>query len=443
VKGYAQRVVGNTFAPVTSALTLRILLVLSVIMSLELRFMDVSNAFLNGSIITPIYLYPCDGYLLPGMMLRLNKMLYGLKESPLAWFLTLSARLISVGFVQCVADRCLFTLNTSAGMVWACVYVDDWCCLGTAAALKIAEAAMRSCFKLRRTDDATHFLGMRITRSASSLVLDQHQYILDLLSKFNLSNANPAPAPTLTTRLEPARELTSDERTFMADVPYAAAVGMLNWVACSTRPDICFAVKELARTVANPLPSHWKAAQRVIKYLLLSPAICIEYTNSGGMKRTHDLEVYSDADFAGETDTRKSTSGRLMFLFGNLILWKAKSQSGIALSSCESEYVAMSEAVKDVMYAKQLLACFGYSNLTAIVYGDNESAVKIARHEASMARTRNVDIKLKFLMHQAAEQSIDFTWVSTHDMLADMMTKGLGASVLNRHKSKVLSRTSN
>ena len=214
-----------------------------------------------------------------------------------------------------------------------------------------------------------------------------------------------------------------------------------NRVACSTRPDIAFAVKELARVVSQPLPSHWKAAQRVIRYLLLSPDSSITYTIPEEKSDKYDLEVYSDADFAGEADTRKSTSGRLMFLFGNLILWKAKSQSGIALSSCESEYVAMSEAVKDLLYAKQLLAEFGYKNLTAVVYGDNESAIKIARSEAAMARTRHVDIKLKFLMHQAIDQGIEFKWISTHDMLADMMTKGLSAPVLNRHKSKVMSRT--
>jgi hypothetical protein len=191
--------------------------------------------------------------------------------------------------------------------------------------------------------------------------------------------------------------------------------------------------------LARPLPSHWKAAQRVMRYLLLSPSAHVRYSrHTGSETPKYDIEVYSDADFAGESRTRKSTSGRLVFVFGNLVSWKAKSQSGVALSSCESEYVAMADAVKDVMYVKQLLSFFGFANPTAVVYGDNASTVKIVRKEAAMTRTRHVDIKLKFLIHQANIEAIQFLWVSTGDMWADMMTKGLGASKLNRLKPRTL-----
>ena len=149
--------------------------------------------------------------------------------------------------------------------------------------------------------------------------------------------------------------------------------------------------------------------------------------------------AYSDADFAGEQSSRKSTSGRVIFVYGNLVVWKAKSQSNIALSSCESEYVAMSETVKDVLFIKQLLAFFGRTKVTAVVIGDNLSSVKIAKHEASMSRTRHVDVKVKFLLHQAAERLIEFKWISTKQMTADLLTKGLAAPLLSRHRSALLS----
>ena len=437
VKGYAQRNVGPTFAPVTSPISLRLILIMMVMMQLELAFVDFTNAFLNGDVASLVYLYPFEGYPHPGMMLRLNKCLYGLKESPLAWFTCLCTKLVSVGFIQSIVDRCLFQLPTADGLVWAVVFVDDWVLTGSKRALAIAEAAMRSCFKLRRTDSATHFLGLAIEQLPHGLRLHQHKYITDMLIKFNLDNAHAVPTPTLTTRLEPSRDLTRDEADFMASVPYSTAVGMLNWIACSSRPDISFAVKELSRMVALPLPSHWKAAQRVMRYLRGLPSAHIEYTASRG--GSHDIVAYSDADFAGEQSSRKSTSGRVIFVYGNLVVWKAKSQSNIALSSCESEYVAMSETVKDVLFIKQLLAFFGRTKVTAVVIGDNLSSVKIAKHEASMSRTRHVDVKVKFLLHQAAERLIEFKWISTKQMTADLLTKGLAAPLLSRHRSALLS----
>jgi hypothetical protein len=439
VKGYAQRDVGNTFAPVTSTISMRLLLLAAVMMHLPLASLDVSNAFLQGDVTTPVYLHPFEGFQDgEGKLLKLLKSLYGLRESPHAWFVCLSARLIGKGFIQSIVDRCLFRLHTDQGTVWCVIHVDDCLLCGPPEALTIAEARMRDCFKLRRTDTAEHFLGLHIARHGNALRIHQHKYVADILERFNMTDAHPVPSPTISTRLEPTRERSQAEILEMERVPYAAVVGMLNWLAVSTRPDIAFAVKELARVVATPLPSHWRAAQRVLRYLRNSPNAHIEYRERPNGP-PYDIVAYSDADFAGEQDTRKSTSGRIIYVFGNVVVWKAKSQSGIAVSSCESEYIAMSEAVKDIMYIKQVLQFFGYTDLSSVVYGDNLSAVKITKNEAGMTRTRHVDIKYKFLLHQALEQNIQFKWVSTADMTADMMTKGLPAPTLNRHKPKVLS----
>ena len=189
------------------------------------------------------------------------------------------------------------------------------------------------------------FIGLLITRNRQrrELHLSQPHYIETMLEKFNMTDCNPRNVPAdpngrITKLMSPADD---KEEMLMINTPYEEAVGSLLYASITTRPVICYAVSQVAQFSHNPGPLHWEAVKRIFAYLkgTINHGILFVQDKTG-------LIAYADADYAGDTDTRRSTTGYILTLNNGPIAWCSRRQKSTTLSTTEAEYVAACETTK-------------------------------------------------------------------------------------------------
>ncbi|XP_031111850.1 secreted RxLR effector protein 161-like [Ipomoea triloba] len=214
------------------------------------------------------------------------------------------------------------------------------------------------------------------------------------------------------------------ERESMKDIPYASVVGSLGYVQVCTRPDIAFAVGMLGRYQSNPGLDHWRAAKKVMRYLKGTKDHMLVF------KQTDLLDVigYSDSDFAGCVDSRKSTSGYIFIMASGAISWRSVKQTLIATSTMEAEFVSCFEATSQGVWLKNFIS--GLRIMDSIskplkVYCDNSAAVFLAKNNKSGSRSKHIDIKFLAIRERIKEKVVVIQHISTELMLADPLTKGM------------------
>src|SRR5438477_7855715 len=206
---------------------------------------------------------------------------------------------------------------------------------------------------------------------------------------------------------------------------YARIVGGLTFAACVTRPDIACAVSQLSQFLNNPSSTHMQAAKRVLRYLHGTAMLGITYRPP-----PLHLQGYSDANWAGDMDTRRSTTGYVVMLNNGAIAWKSQRQPTVALSTMEAEYMALTEATKELKWVRQLLAELGYDgdsmNEPTGLYSDNQSAIALAKNPVSHARAKHIDLRHHFIREAILDKIVWLQHIPTSEMTADSLTKALG-----------------
>lgn len=198
------------------------------------------------------------------------------------------------------------------------------------------------------------------------------------------------------------------------------------FLASTTRPDIAFAVNVVSRFQINPGQIHWNAVKRIFRYLKGTAAYGIEYspvTNHGC-----DLIGFSDADFANDVDTRKSTSGYVFKLSNGPVTWCSQKQSAVSTSTTEAEYIAASTAVKEILWLRQLLQDIDESEICeegVKLFIDNQSAIKLIKNPVFHKRTKHIDVRYHFIREKYDDKSVIIEYVKSEEQLADIFTKAL------------------
>ena len=214
---------------------------------------------------------------------------------------------------------------------------------------------------------------------------------------------------------------------------YQSAVGSLMYLSVSTRPDITYAVGNLARFCSKPTKAHWTAMKRVLRYLKGTVNYGIRYSQ----KSSSDCVGFSDADWAGDIDDRKSTSGYLFQISGGPVAWKSKKQSCVALSTAEAEYVALSSAAQESVWLRQLISEFGRSLETpTTIFEDNQSAIAMSKNPQFHGRAKHIDIKHHFVREQVSSGAVKLEYCPTEEMTADIFTKGLNREQFCKLRTK-------
>ena len=276
-----------------------------------------------------------------------------------------------------------------------------------------------------------HFLGMRIVQELStrSIWIGQDRYIQDILRKHGMESCKPAATP-----MEPGIKLgPSKDTDELADQNHQSAVGSLLFLSVSTRPDIAYAVSSLASYCARPSRDHWGLVKRILRYLRGTQSLGLRYKSSEG-----DLIAYSDADWAGSREDRKSTSGYVTILSNAAITWKSKKQTVVALSTAEAEYVALSAATQEVCWMRKLLDDLGEQcSKPTVIMEDNQSAIAIAGNPSNHNRTKHIDIKYHYTRQAIRDDIISLTYCPSSDMIADILTKPLHAETFKRLRDRL------
>jgi hypothetical protein len=413
----------EVFAPVSKYSTLRALLALAAAENMELHLLDIKTAFLNGELEENIYICQAEGYEEgdPGMACHLNKTLYGLKQAPRAWHNRLHRELVSCGYTASEADPGLYSFRGKAANIYLLVYVDDILIASSDMSLvNDIKQRLLGTFDARDLGEATTYLGMNIIRDRGSgtIKINQTRLTNDLIAKFGMEDGKPRSFP-----LSPSTKLTKDEGEILdkATYPYSELVGSIMYLSICTRPDISYAAGSLARYMSNPTTTHWQAAKGVLRYLAGTPDYGIIY----GSGRNLDLYGFCDADYAGDIDTRRSTTGYVFTLNGGAISWQSKRQPTVAASTTEAEYMAAAAAVKEGLWLRKLLGDLDIQPPVINILADNQSAIKILRNPISSLRSKHIDVIHHFARERVMRNEVTFTYTPTSKMIADVLTKAL------------------
>ncbi|CAM8928890.1 unnamed protein product [Rhodiola kirilowii] len=416
----------ETFAPVAKMTTIRCCLALAAIRGWPLFHLDVDNAFVHGILEEEVYMRLPPGFYneakKQGMVCRLHKSLYGLKQSSRQWFAKLNDALLQFGFTPSLHDHSLFTLQRGKEFIILLVYVDDIMLTGTSLDLIASvKAFLHECFRIKDLGHLKYFLGLEITRSSSGIFLHQRKYALEILEDAGFTDCKPALIP-----MEIKHGLSLSSATPLEDpLSYRRLVGRLLYLAV-TRPDLAYPVHILSQFMQQPTIDHLNAAHKVLRYIKGAPAQGIFFSG----KSTISLSAYCDADWAACPLTRRSLSGYCVLLGSSLISWKTKKQTLVARSSAESEYRAMAAVCAELIWLTGLFQDLGCSVPRPIaLYCDNTAALHIARNPVFHERTKHIEIDCHFVRHQISTDFINPAYVASSEQPADLLTKPLSASL--------------
>ena len=446
-KGYSQ-VQGvdytETFAPVARMTTLRTMLAIAAHKDWAIEQSDVDNAYLNAPMKEVVFMEQPDGFNDgSGRVLLLQYSLYGLMQAGRNWNNELNEWLIKIGFTRSQIDPCLYSKKSDSGSaLYLALYVDDLIYAGDDQLITWFKTELGRRFKVTH-DGAVHWiLGIRVSRDRPkrTLHMTQELYLVDMLRKFNMSDCKPVQTPMeTTTHLSKAMSPTSpEERHEMTGKPYKELVGSLLYAANCTRPDLAFAVGVLCRHMEDPGIEHWKAAKRVLRYISGTTRMGLNFG-----EETSELELtgFTDSDFAGDVDGRRSTSGMIYRLNGAAIAWGSRLQGSVALSSTEAEYIAMSWAAQEGTYLRQLLVDLGQGTATAgptKLAGDNQGSLFLARNTALSKRSKHIDVRHHYIRQCVEGGLVRLEYIPTADLVADVLTKPLPVPSFVKHRAVLL-----
>ena len=410
----------ETFAPVARLESIRMLLAFASHKEFILYQMDVKSAFLNGYIVEEVYVEQPPGFQdhkYPDYVFKLKKALYGLKQAPRAWYDRLSKFLLQNGFSIGKVDTTLFTKTKGVDLIIVQIYVDDIIFGSTNVSLcEEFSKCMHSEFEMSMMGELNYFLGLQIKQTKEGIFINQAKYVKDLLKKFDFEGMKP-----LSTPMSSSIKIDEDENGKAVDITkYRGMIGSLLYLTAS-RPDIMYSVCLCARYQSNPKESHLNAVKRIFRYLSGTKNLGLWYP-----KGTHiDLFSYTDADWAGCTIDRKSTSGTCHFLGFALVSWFSKKQNSVALSTAEAEYISAASCCAQVLWMKQTLLDLGLSYDHVPIMCDNTSAINLSKNPVLHSRTKHIEIRHHFLRDHVQKGDITLEFISTNNQIADILTKPL------------------
>ena len=434
----------DTYAPVVTWSSIRILMTIAFLHKMHTKSVDFVQAYPQAKVKNTIYLRTPQGVELTNnkddgeMALKLERNLYGLKDAGRTWFEHLMDGLQDMGFKQTESDPCILTRGNNIIVL----YVDDCIIISrtkTEADSIYNELQQRG---YTMTDEGTmeQYLGMQITRNGDDTFRVSQPYLIERIiqSVPSMRNARSAKTPSATGTI-----LTKDEQgeTRKETWHYRSTIGMLNYLVNCTHPEIAYAVHQWARFCNDPKASHEQAVKRILRYLLH-----VQRSNNAGIlfrpNKAQSINTYVDASFAGEwnqewSEEASSVLSRTgyVILYANCpIIWASKLQTEIALSTTESEYIAFSQSLRDVIPLINLLReldnvipkCDKAPVIHCTVHEDNKGCIDLVESPRVRPHTKHIALKYHHFRSFVRDKTVSVEYVETNEQVADIFTKALG-----------------
>ncbi|CAI7794848.1 unnamed protein product [Closterium sp. NIES-53] len=417
--------------------TLRTLLAGAAIKEWVVKQMDVTTAFLNGVLEEEIFMAQPEGFDdCSGRVLRLKKALYRLKQAPRLWYLKLRGVLEEISFTPSSADHSLFMLGEGEQRSFMVVYVDDILIFSPSSDLvKKVMLKLQDKFKCKALGNVNFYLGLHTERDVEKRCVRVHQrkYLEALAANFGQNEGHVAttfPSGFKCVKGPEEESVGEEERR-----RFHSLVGSLMYAAVNTRPDVAFATRQLARVVQCPSEEQVAAGMRVAKYLGQTPTVGLQYSAAAQRRQKGAdgveperlfLTAFSDASYASEPEDMTSVGGFICCVGGGPTAWESKKQVDQALSSVESEYMAIFRAVREIVWQRRLLAELGEDQQGPTpLYCDSQGAIALAKNPVLHGLTKHMRVKWHWTRSMVATGEVELHYVKTTSQPADMMTKRL------------------
>ena len=429
---------GETFSQMSRSETWRILLVLAVQNNWAIRQWDVKAGYLQAPLTHEIYVQDINE---KGQTeyWRLNKALYGLKQAGHEWYKTMKGIMVRIGLQQSIGDPGCFHKN---GLIIS-THVDDMMAIvPTERQLNDIEIAIEQHVELDKLGIPTKLLGMELTwnQNKKEVKLTQKTSIEKLEKEHDLQvlNIPTRSLPLNPTLFDPPKE-SKEELAPNQLKTYQSLVGSLLYINRCTRPEISIQVNLLGRRTSRASRSNLHAAMHVLRYLASSKEKGIIIRQAPGGTKINQkgtIKAYADASYGGEQ--AKSQSGNLVMLSGQTVMWSSRRQDITAQSITEAEYIACSEATKDIRWLQQLLKelPFQISVQPAYLYSDNEAAVKLTKTQTFHKRTRHIEHRYHYIRELVEQGKIELQGITGKDNPSDILTKILPMSSVREWMTK-------
>ncbi|GJR63476.1 retrovirus-related pol polyprotein from transposon TNT 1-94 [Tanacetum coccineum] len=379
----------ETFSSVTKINTIRVLISIAANKGWPLHQFDVKNAFLHGELKEEIYM-----------------------EAPR-------------GFTDCFRER-------ERGNLITCliIYVDDMIITGNdKEEITKLKKNLFTEFEMKDLGRLKYFIGIEVLRSKQGIFMYQKKYVLDLLAEIGMVDCKPADTPMIVNH-----KLYMEKKARLADKGrYQRMVEKLIYLS-HTRPDIAHAVGVVSKFMHQPQKAHMKVVLRIIRYLKGTAGHVVLFKQNGHLK----TQLYTDADWAGDKGDRRSTSGYLTLVGGNLVTWRSKKQKVVALSSAEAEFRGIARGITEVLWIRKLLTEIGYPpQEPSKVMSDNKAAIQISENPVQHDRTKHIEIDRHFIKEKLEAEVITLLFVRSQDQLADILTKAVNERTLHECLGKL------
>lgn len=412
----------EVFAPVAHSTTLRMLLSVAGVNNYKIKHYDVKSAFLNGKLDEEIYMKQPPGFENSDKVLKLKKSLYGLKQAANVWNKALNEKLLEQNFIASPHDPCLYFRRDSNNVCYILIHVDDILIVSNKShTIRQVASVIGKHFEIKDLGEAKHYLAIDISKDKNNdIYISQHKYIEKIIVAAKLQDSKISNHPLDVGYLKTIDK--TDQLPINND--YRVLIGMLNYLSTHSRPDISASVNFLAQRVSSPSQLDLTEVKRVVKYLKATKDLKLRLSDKSKPKQ---LVVYSDANHAECIRNRKSNSGYVSIFNGGTISWSCRKQTITTLSSTDSEYIAITEACKELIWLTNLSRTFGYSsNLPMQLKTDSQSCISRVKNRKSSNLSKHIDVKFHFIKQLVTEKKLNLTYVPTNDNIADLLTKPLG-----------------
>lgn len=414
----------EVFAPVARIETIRLLISLAATNGWEIHHLDVKTAFLHGELKKTVYVSQPEGFESKGQeskVYKLHKALYGLRQAPRAWNTKLNQILMELKFQKCSKEPSVYRKMVDGNLLIVAVYVDDLFVSGTCDKLiNEFKVGMANKFDMSDLGKLSYYLGIEVCQNRERITLNQSRYATKILEEACLMKCNLIHTPM---ELGLKMSKAEDEKEVDATM-FRKNIGCLRYLL-HTRPDLSYCVGVLSRYMHSPRESHGVALKACLRYLRGSVTFGLVFERS--TVKIPKLIGYSDSSHNVDPDDGRSTTGHIFYLGENPISWCSQKQETVALSSCEAEFMAGTEAARQAIWLQDLLSeVTGAPSVRVTIRLDNQSAIALTKNPVFHGRSKHIHKRYHFIRECVENGQVEVEHVPGEEQKADILTKALG-----------------